>query len=135
MSCTVSSHVLNTVLGTGGRGMKITLEEDEKADGSTWKKLHSGVADNNGRVPGTEFPKIEAGRTYRMTFDTKAYFEQEGVTEYFFPVVRIEFRTKNVVRSRPGGATALPCALTAMQGNYHIPLLISPFGYSTYRGN
>jgi hypothetical protein len=86
--------------------MKITLEADEVGDGSTWKALHSGVADNNGRVPGTEFPKIEAGRNYRMTFDTKAYFEQEGVTDYFFPVVRIEFRTKNAVRASCKGARA-----------------------------
>ncbi len=112
--CTVSSHVLNTVTGKGGLGMQITLEE-EQGNGS-FTALHRGVADANGRVPGTEFPKIEAGRTYRMSFNTKAYFEQEHVTQYFFPVVRIEFSTQ-------------------APGHYHIPLILSPFGYSTYRGN
>lgn len=112
--CTVSSHVLNTVTGKGGLGMQITLEE-EHGEGS-YRALHRGVADANGRVPGNEFPKIEAGRTYRMSFNTKAYFEQEGVAQYFFPVVRIEFSTQAA-------------------GHYHIPLILSPYGYSTYRGN
>ena len=109
----LSSHVLNTVTGKPARGMKITLEVE---DGNGWKTLHAGETNSDGRVTGAEFPKLEP-KVYRMSFDTKAYFDSEGVKEYFYPVARIEF------------------IVAPNAGHYHVPLLVSPFSYSTYRGS
>ena len=109
----ISSHVLNTVTGKPAQNLSITLEVQ---DGDGWKVLHAGQTNADGRVTGQEFPKLTAN-TYRMSFDTKAYFESQKISEYFYPVARIEFLV--------GPNTS----------HYHVPLLVSPFSYSTYRGS
>ena len=111
MSCSISSHVLNTVSGRPADNMKLQLEEQ---NGAEWKILHTQSTNDDGRVTGSDFPKINPG-VYRMTFHTKEYFEKEGVKSYFYPIARIEFIVE--------------------KGHYHVPLLISPFSYSTYRGS
>lgn len=114
MSASLSSHVLNTVTGRPAHKMRLVLEKSDGKDG--FEKLFEGATNADGRVPGTDFPKLSVGSSYRLSFDTKSYFLQEGVQEFFYPVARIEF----VVNSA---------------GHYHVPLLVSPFSFSTYRGS
>lgn len=115
-TCSLSVHALNTTSGRGCEGLRVTLEE--AAGEGAWRPLHSATTDANGRIAKDALPAVPAGGVYRMSFDTGAYFTAQNVKEYFFPAVRIEFITS---------ASGSP--------HYHVPLLLSPFGYSTYRGN
>lgn len=109
----ITTHVLDTAFGRAAAGLPITLELEEGGD---WQLLGRGVTDRDGRLrdllPEGERP---AAGLYRLTFDTAAYFAATGV-ECFFPVVRVVFR------------------VTRPDQHHHVPLLLSPFGYSTYRG-
>ena len=109
---TISTHVLDTTKGRPAQGVPVLLESGA---GKSWKEAAKGKTDADGRVPGflPEGAKLAAG-VYRLTFDTAAYFKASGV-KGFYPVVKIVFEV--------GG------------GHYHVPLLLSPFGYSTYRGS
>jgi 5-hydroxyisourate hydrolase len=117
MSATASSpittHVLDTALGRPAAGVPITLEVLRDAD---WHPVGVGATDVDGRLR-TLLPAgaLEAA-TYRITFDTAAYFGAAR-TPSFYPTVQIVF----VVADRGQ--------------HYHVPLLISPFGYATYRGS
>ena len=112
---TISTHVLDTSLGLPGRAMRVSLERvDAHGDGTV---IGAGVTDDDGRARNL----VGAGKTldegiYRLRFDTAAYFARDG-REGFFPDVSITFRV---------GAAAQ---------HYHVPLLLSPFGYTTYRGS
>jgi 5-hydroxyisourate hydrolase len=108
---TLSTHVLDTALGRPAAGVPVTLSRD---DGAT---LGAGVTDDDGRVR----TLLQAGQalgagTYRLRFDVGAYFAR-GAREAFYPEVTVVFRV---------GAT---------DEHYHVPLLVSPYGYSTYRGS
>ena len=110
----ITTHVLDVSLGKPARGVPITLEI---SDGSGWRVLGQGKTDDDGRLrtllqPGTPL----AVTTYRLRFDTKHYFDDLGV-QGFYPLVEVVFAVRD-----PGG-------------HYHVPLLLSPFGYSTYRGS
>lgn len=107
---TLSTHVLDTALGRPAPGIRVTLEREGKAVGS-------GVTDADGRV--RELHKKDAPLSqgsYRLTFYVADYFSKAG-RESFFPEIVVNFRIS-------GGAE-----------HYHVPLLLSPFGYSTYRGS
>ncbi|HLU67604.1 MAG TPA: hydroxyisourate hydrolase [Kofleriaceae bacterium] len=110
----VTTHVLDTARGRPAAGVPITLEI---ADGATWRELGRGATDDDGRLrtllPAGERP---AAGTYRITFDTAAYFDALGAAA-FYPTVQVVFR------------------LDHPDQHYHVPLLLSPFGYSTYRGS
>jgi 5-hydroxyisourate hydrolase len=111
----ITTHVLDTSLGKPGHGIAVTLER-LSADGD-WARLGGGITDRDGRardlVPdGTH---IQRG-TYRISFDTRAYFEALHITG-FYPEVRIVFEIAD-----PGE-------------HHHVPLLLCPYGYSTYRGS
>jgi 5-hydroxyisourate hydrolase len=112
---TLSTHVLDTHQGRPAAGVPISLEVQGHA--GPWKELARGVTNDDGRVrdflpPGA---RVEPG-VYRMTFDTGAYFRARGVRG-FYPSVTVVFE------------------ITATDEHYHVPLLLSPFGYSTYRGS
>lgn len=110
---TLSSHVLDTSLGTPASGIAIKLEKlvDQKAD--KWEYLTSAVTNSDGRAK--EFPQLEANGMfffinhnegmYRLVFDTKSYFESSGVKFYFYPYIPIVFQVT--------------------EGHYHVPLLLS----------
>ena len=104
---TLSTHVLDTAVGRPAVGVRVTLES---AAGAT---LGEGATDADGRLPviGSE---LGAG-DYRLRFDTAAYFAQVGVTG-FYPEVVVAFTV-------------------AADEHYHVPLLLTPHGYSTYRGS
>ena len=110
----ITTHVLDTTLGKPASGVPITLEYQEPGG---WAQLGAGTTDDDGRIANLLDPSftLAPGR-YRMTFDTLAYFRAIG-TEGFYPVVTVVFDLAG-----PGQ-------------HYHIPLLLSPFGYSTYRGS
>lgn len=106
---TISTHVLDTSLGRPAAGVAVRLEW-RRAMG--WLEVARGVTDEDGRV--RALGEVEAG-VFRITFDTEPYFAALRRAA-FFPSVDVVFRV-----------TGAP--------HYHVPLLISPFGYSTYRGS
>jgi 5-hydroxyisourate hydrolase len=101
----VSTHVLDAVRGVPARGVGVRLERD---DGTL---IAAGVTDGDGRV-GDFAGDIEPG-VYRLRFDVENYL----ATETFYPEVLVTFRVASA------GA------------KHHVPLLLSPFAYSTYRGS
>jgi 5-hydroxyisourate hydrolase len=110
----ITTHVLDTRTGLPAVAMAIELESLVH---DQWRSLGHGVTDANGRITDilpSDF-SLSSGR-YRMTFETGPYFQLQAVT-HFYPLVVIEFEVH------------------AASEHYHIPLLISPFGYSTYRGS
>ncbi len=103
----ITTHVLDTAAGKPARGVAITLE---LAEGSDWRHVGSGSTDDDGRLRTlTPAGPVSAG-TYRIRFATAAH-------SALFPAVEITF------------------AIVDGAQHYHVPLLISPFGYSTYRGS
>lgn len=111
----ITTHVLDTSSGNPAAGIPLVLER--KTHSSGWQTVAEGITDVDGRVrdllPASEV--FLAGH-YRLTFDAGAYFALLGI-ECFFPQVVIGFAIKDPLQ------------------HYHVPLLLSPFGYSTYRGS
>ena len=110
----ITTHVLDTSKGRPAAGVPITLL---LGDGGEWRELGRGVTDGDGRLR-TLMPAGSAATagTYLLRFDTAAYFAATGV-EAFYPEVRVVF------------------TVPLDGGHYHVPLLLSPYGYSTYRGS
>ncbi len=106
---TVTTHVLDAAAGLPAVGIPVTLTS------SHGEVLAIGVTNSDGRVPELGPDALPAG-TYRLTFDVARHFAASG-TSTFFPEVTITFLLE------PGRAHA------------HVPLLLSPFAYSTYRGS
>ena len=102
----LSTHVLDTALGRPAEGVMMRLERDMQV-------IHMARTDADGRVGG--FGELAAG-TYTLTFVTGAYHSATG-QQGFFPAVAITFIVANP------------------EQHYHVPLLLSPFAYSTYRGS
>jgi 5-hydroxyisourate hydrolase len=111
---TVSTHVLDAVAGTPAPGVPVALSMRD-TDGS-WLSVEAGVTDADGRL---RFAAQTTGTAYRLTFGTGLYFAGHGVAT-FYPEVVITFST---------------FTLDAAPGHYHVPLLLSPYAYSTYRGS
>jgi 5-hydroxyisourate hydrolase len=109
----ITTHVLDTSRGRPASGVPAVLERQAPDHG--WAVLGRGVTDADGRIRDLLSGPLEPG-TFRLTFDTGAYFAAQE-TASFYPSVSIVFRI------REGGQ------------HYHVPLLLSPFGYSTYRGS
>jgi 5-hydroxyisourate hydrolase len=109
----ITTHVLDTAAGRPGKAIAIELE---RADGAAWQPIGTGTTDDDGRLRTLTPAGPVAAGTYRLRFHTGAYLaahHQAG----FFPVVEIQF--------------------TVVDGtqHYHVPLLLSPYSYSTYRGS
>jgi len=104
----VSTHILDTSTGRPASGVAVELSRDSVV-------VASGLTDADGRVAELWQGVLEVG-TYRMRFAVGEYFRQMG-RETFFPGVVIEF------------------SVVDPEQHYHVPLLLSPFGYSTYRGS
>lgn len=110
----LSVHVLNLQDGLPSSAVAVTLE---KRNGQEWQLLNQGVTNAQGRIT-TLYPAgqaLEQG-TYRVTFKTGEWFEKQQM-KTFFPEVPVIFDADGSVP------------------HYHIPLLLSPYGFSTYRGN
>lgn len=102
----ISTHVLDTSTGRPAANVKIALEFDRGG----FDVVCHGKTNEDGRLRLIEQP--DSG-VYRITFETGEYFKGET----FFPVVAITFEVRDAAQ------------------HYHVPLLVSPFGYSTYRGS
>ena len=109
----ISTHVLDTSLGRPAANVPVVLD---RADGQHWLTCASCVTDADGRCPQLlAVDKVHSGR-FRLTFATAAYFAALHQPT-LYPEVSITF---NVAADR---------------SSYHIPLLLNPFGYTTYRGS
>jgi 5-hydroxyisourate hydrolase len=110
----LSVHVLNLVDGLPSPGVVVTLE---KRDGEQWTLLNTAATNAQGRITALFPDNARLGNgTYRVTFKTGKWFT-EHKSKSFFPEVPVIFETDGSVP------------------HYHIPLLLSQYGYSTYRGN
>lgn len=106
--------MLDTSLGRPAAGIGAKLERFVGAD--AWHTVGEGKTNSDGRITNLMLPgSLTAGR-YRIVFAVAEYFQSIGVTS-FYPQIAIEFQ------------------IDSPQEHYHVPLLLSPFGYSTYRGS
>lgn len=110
----ITTHALDTALGKPASGLRVALS---RWAGDQWIELGAGITDADGRLAnlldaGTTLP---AGRC-QLTFDTGGYYAASD-TPCFYPQVEISFN------------------IGADGEHYHVPLLLCPFGYSTYRGS
>jgi len=110
----ISTHVLDLALGKPAEGVAVQMEKQES---SGWRVLASQRTDGDGRCPQLlpEGEDLSVG-SYRLTFDTASYYAARKV-DGLYPVVEVTFQVRD-------GETQL-----------HIPLLLSPNGYTTYRGS
>lgn len=115
----ITTHVLDTSRGRPAAGIAISLfrRNDRGNDDESWTLLGAGTTDADGRVADLLAPGSLQLGVHRIRFDTAAYFERVGVDDYFYPWAEIVFR------------------IDAIDQHYHVPLLLNPFGYSTYRGS
>jgi 5-hydroxyisourate hydrolase len=110
----ITTHVLDLGLGSPGIGITVILELRQQSE---WTPVGRGVTDENGRLATlTESFTLVPG-TYRLAFDIAAYHRSQGFTTPFFPEAKITFNVRDT------------------DEHYHVPLVLSPFGYSTYRGS
>ncbi|MBT7611405.1 MAG: hydroxyisourate hydrolase [Bacteriovoracaceae bacterium] len=109
---TITTHVLDTSVGGPAEGVSIVLE---KKDGSQYTELNKVVTNSDGRVDELLPSPLTTG-VFRLTFQTAEYFKKKG-TKSFYPEASIVFEIEDPSQ------------------HYHVPLLISGFGYSTYRGS
>ena len=108
----ISTHILDTTLGRPAANVEVVLERRDPA--GLWQHLASARTNADGRVP-TLLDTPTLG-TYRLVFAVEAYLRaQHGST--FYPEVPVHFVVENAA------------------AHYHVPLLLNPFGYSTYRGS
>ncbi len=111
---TISTHILDTARGIPARGVHVTLQRAAGPD--QWADIAMGCTNADGRIP--DFVPKDVTLTegiYRMRFDVSAYFSGHN-TKSFYPYIEVAFEL-------------------AADGHYHVPLLLSPWGYSTYRGS
>jgi 5-hydroxyisourate hydrolase len=104
----ISTHVLDTSVGRPAPGVAVELSQEDRV-------IASGVTDADGRLMTLGPDRLEPG-SYRLRFATADYFRRAG-RETFYPSITIDFSVGDP------------------EEHFHVPLLISPFGFSTYRGS
>ena len=109
----ITTHILNTSIGKPAAGVNVKLYE---FSGSEERMIGEGVTDGDGRVRNLLDSRILAKGQYKLHFETGTYF-REMECESFYPFIDIVF------------------AIAGDGQHYHVPLLLNPFGYSTYRGS
>ena len=109
---TLSTHVLDASSGRPATEVPLTLD---RRVGDSWERVGSGVTDDDGRCRTMAPDGLEAA-VYRLVFDTGTYFSATGVSG-FYPEISVVFEVNEPER------------------HHHVPLLLSPFAYSTYRGS
>ena len=110
----ITTHILDTSRGCPAVGVPVVLQQ--RADGDRWHVVGGGQTDTDGRLRDllAEGTALVPG-VYRLIFDTQRYFDTQGLRG-FYPHVIVVFEA------------------TAGETHYHVPLLLGPFGYTTYRG-
>lgn len=111
----LSSHILDITQGQSAAKVKITLSKQEKS--GNWIAIDEKLTDENGRIP--NFLEVRNGHPqfgiFKLTFHTQPYFETLNQTS-FYPFIDVVFEISDA-------------------NHYHVPITLSAFGYSTYRGN
>jgi 5-hydroxyisourate hydrolase len=109
----LTTHILDTTKGKPAQGVTIIVYKEQNGG---WEEITKAITNADGRIPDLlkKDVLLEYG-IYKMRFETKEYFGRNGIAT-FYPYVEIIFNVTT-------------------QEHYHIPLLLSPFGYSTYRGS
>ncbi|MEO8720776.1 MAG: hydroxyisourate hydrolase [Ginsengibacter sp.] len=108
----ITTHILDTSKGKPAAGVKVILFQLT----NDWQLIGSDVTNKDGRI--TELPQVENSTEktiFKLKFETQEYFDENN-TESFYPFIEITFAIQN-------------------EAHYHVPLLLNPFGYSTYRGS
>lgn len=115
MGSPITTHVLDTANGHPAQGIPVVLES--QTDLGKWSEVTRGVTDDDGRISDwLDSDKPAEKGLYRVTFEVGSYFESLGDTP-FYSSIPIVFH------------------LHEPDAHYHIPLLLSPYGYTTYRGS
>ena len=106
----ISTHILDTSLGLPAPGVNVVLE---KRTGGNWGILSKDTTNSDGRIT---FANRQETGTYRLIFEVEPYFQSRQISSFF---------------------TEIPVVFSISDTNrkYHVPLLLNPFGYSTYRGS
>jgi 5-hydroxyisourate hydrolase len=115
----ISCHVLDTALGHPAAGIGVRLDRltgISPDDGGSWSPLARAVTNTDGRAAALEAGERRVLGLHRITFETEEYFRRTGQA-VFYPSVVVQF------------------IVASPDDNYHVPLLLSPFGYTTYRGS
>jgi 5-hydroxyisourate hydrolase len=109
----ITTHILDTSSGSPATGVSVILY---KLQSESWSKIAQGTTDSNGRITdfGSDTTTPEAG-IYKLEFRSGEYFNRTGAPG-FYPFIEISFEIKT-------------------DEHYHVPLLLNPFGYTTYRGS
>lgn len=111
----ISTHVLDTAGGRPAAGVAVTLER--RGDDGCWHRAGDGITDDDGRVGALLAEGAEpAAGVYRLTFHLEPWFAERGV-DAFYPLAAVVFRVREPAE------------------HHHVPLLLAPYGYSTYRGS
>jgi 5-hydroxyisourate hydrolase len=110
----ITTHVLDTSQGRPASGVPVVLEIRSETG---WREIGRSETDTDGRVRNllSEDSTLTTG-IYRLAFEIETYFRTQGI-EGFYPEASIVFHVRDASQ------------------HYHVPLLLSPFGYSTYRGS
>jgi 5-hydroxyisourate hydrolase len=108
----ITTHVLDIARGEPAEGITVILELRQASE---WTPIGRGTTDEKGRVNTLTDGPVSPG-TYRLTFDIGAFHREQGLGAPFFPEVKITFTVRDP------------------DEHFHLPLLLSPFGYTTYRG-
>ena len=108
----LTTHVLDVARGLPAQGVPVRLDRQDKG---AWKPLAEGATNADGRCPNLLKDGDLVPGVYRLAFDTGAYFGAQG-QRGFYPYVEVVFEVTDA-------------------RHHHVPLLLSPFGYSTYRGS
>ncbi|XP_041847576.1 5-hydroxyisourate hydrolase-like isoform X2 [Melanotaenia boesemani] len=114
-SSPLTTHVLNTAMGVPGSNVSLKLYRQDLAS-SVWDLITTGTTNDDGRCPGLITSQLFTSGVYKMHFETAQYWASMGETS-FYPYVEIVFTINDPAQK------------------YHIPLLLSRFSYSTYRGS
>ncbi|MDQ6788953.1 MAG: hydroxyisourate hydrolase [Acidobacteriota bacterium] len=110
----ITTHILDVSRGCPARGVPVTLEQQTTTG---WETVGKGTTDEDGRLRDLlNSDAILQTGNYRLTFDTETYFAWQQI-KGFYPQVTVVFAVRDVAQ------------------HYHVPLLLSPFGFSTYRGS
>jgi 5-hydroxyisourate hydrolase len=110
----ITTHVLDTATGRPAAGVTVILELRQTSE---WAPIGRGETDADGRLTTLTGGREITRGTYRMTFDTGTYHRDQAIATPFFPEVTITFNVRDSAE------------------HHHVPLLLSPYGYSTYRGS
>ncbi len=109
----ITTHVLDTSRGGPAVGVTVILELRQASE---WSPIGRGTTGEDGRLTALSADTPLVPGTYRMTFDTGDYQRERGMATPFFPEVTVTFSVRDAA------------------AHYHVPLLLSPYGYSTYQG-